>query len=174
MSREEKALAIEQLQENLSKCNVGILTDYRGLSTSEITDLRCRLRGSGIEYKVVKNTLARFAAERAEKHELVSLFQGPVAIAFGYGDITEPARILADYTRTSKASLDIKGGLLGDKVLTAEDVTTLATLPPREVILAKIVGGMQSPILSLLNCLTSPIRGVIGILQARIEQMEGE
>ena len=174
MSREKKALAIEQLQENLSKCNVGILTDYRGLSTSEITDLRYRLRGSGIEYRVVKNTLARFAAERAEKHELVSLFQGPVAIAFGYGDITEPARILADYTRTSKASLDIKGGLLGDKVLTAEDVTTLATLPPREVILAKIVGGMQSPILSLLNCLTNPIRGVIGILQARIEQMEGE
>ena len=174
MSREEKVLIIEALGENLSKCNIGILTDYRGLSASEINNLRGKLRESGIEYKVVKNTMARFAAEKAGKDELVDLFQGPVAIAFGYGDITEPAKVLDGYVRSSRTSLNITGGFLGDKLLTSEDVVTLATLPAREVLLARVVGGMQSPIVSLLNCLTSPMRGFIGVLQARIQQMEGE
>ena len=174
MPREKKAQTIDRLQEVFSKCSVGILTDYRGLSVPEITDLRRRLKASGIEYKVVKNTLARFAAGRAGKDELASFFVGPVAIAFGYGNITEPARALAEYIGTSKASLSIKGGFLGDSLLTVEDVMTLSVLPSREVLLAKVVGGMQIPVLALLGCLTTPIRGFIGMLQARIQQLEGE
>ena len=174
MSRQKKVQTIDSLQEAFSQCSVGILTNYRGLSTPEITILRRRLRESGIEYKVVKNTLARFAVERAGKDDLVSSFDGPIAVAFGYGDITEPARVLADYIRTSKASLSIKGGFLGDKLLTGEEVETLSALPSREVLLAKILGGMQSPISALLGCLTTPIRGIMGVLQARIQQLEGE
>ena len=174
MSREKKAQIIDSLQEVFSKCNIGILTDYRGLSASEINALRRSLRESGIGYKVVKNTLARFAAERAGKDELVSLFEGPVAIAFGYGDITEPARALTDYIRNSKASLSIKGGFLGDRVLTLEEVETLSTLPSREILLARILGGMQIPMATLVNYLTIPIKGIIGTLQARIQQLEGE
>ncbi len=174
MSREKKAQTIDSLQETFSKCSVGILTDYRGLSVSEITILRRKLRESGIEYRVVKNTLARFAAERAGRDDLVSFFEGPVAIASGYGDITEPARILADYIRSSTVELSIRGGFLGDRLLTAEDVTTLSTLPSKEILIAKVLGGMQSPIANLVNCLTSPIRGIIGGLQARIQQLEGE
>ena len=136
--------------------------------------MRRRLKESGIEYKVVKNTLARFAAERAGKDELASFFVGPVAVALGYGDITKPAKVLADYIGTSKTSLGIKGGFLGDSLLTVEDVMTLSALPSREVLLAKVVGGMQMPILALVGCLTSPIRGFIGMLQARIQQLEGE
>ncbi len=173
MSREKKTRIIDNLQEVFSKCSIGILTDYRGLSAPEMTDLRRTLRESGIEYKVIKNTLARFAAERAGKDELVSLFEGPIAIAFGYGDIAEPARTLADYIRTSKSSLSIKGGFFGDRLLTSEDVTTLSTSPPREVLLGKILSGMQIPILALVNCLTTPTKGVIRILQARIQQLEG-
>lgn len=174
MSREKKALSIDRLQEVFSKCSIGILTDYRGLSAPEITGLRRRLRGSGIEYKVVKNTLARFAAERAGKDELASFFVGPVAIAFGYGNIIEPARALADYIRTSKASLRIKGGFLSDRILTSEEVMTLSTLPPREILLAKLLGGMQTPILTLLSQLTAPMRGFVNVLQAKIQQLEGE
>ena len=174
MSREKKAQIIDRLQEVFIKCSIGILTDYRGLSALEITDLRCRLRESGVEYKVVKNTLARFAAERAGKDELVNLFEGPVAIAFGYGNVTEPAKVLVGYIRTSKASLSIKGGFLGDGLLTLEDVMNLAVLPSREVLLAKILGGMQIPIIALVSRLTTPMRGVIGVLQARIQQLEGE
>ncbi len=174
MSREKKAQTIDRLQEVLSKCNIGILTDYRGLSAIEITALRRKLRELGIEYRVVKNTLARFAVERAGRNDLVSFFEGPVAIAFGYGNITEPARALTDYISTAKVSLSIKGGFLGDGLLTAEDVETLSRLPSREILLAKVVGGMQSPITALVNCLSYPIRGIIGGLQARIKQLEGE
>ena len=174
MSREKKALIIDSLQEVFSKCSIGILTDYRGLSAPEMNDLRFRLRESNTEYKVVKNTLARFAAERAGKDELVSLFDGPVAIAFGYGAITEPARALADYTRTSKASLSIKGGFSGDKILTSAEVMSLSTLPSRDVLLARVLAGMQIPISALVSHLTTPIRGITGVLQARIQQLEGE
>ena len=174
MSREKKAQTIDRLQDTFSKCSIGILTDYRGLSTPEITVLRRKLRESSVEYKVVKNTLARFAGERAGKDDLVNFFEGPVAIAFGYGDITEPAKILTDYIRTSKASLSIKGGFLGDRLLTSEDVVTLSTLPSREILLAKVLGGMQGPIITLVGCLTTPIKGIIGVLQARIKQLEGE
>ena len=173
MSREKKSLTIDRLQDTFSKCSIGILTDYRGLSTPEITVLRRKLREASVEYKVVKNTLARFAAERAGKSDFGSLFEGPVAIAFGYGDITEPAKILTAYMRTSKVSLSIKGGFLGDRLLTSEDVATLSTLPSREILLAKVLGRMQGPIVTLVGCLTTPIRGIIGVLQARIKQLEG-
>lgn len=174
MAREKKTQIIEELQEQLLKCSVGILTDYRGLSTAEITGLRRQLREAGIGYRVVKNTLARFAAERAGRSDLAGLFDGPVAIAFGYDEITEPAKVLANYIRASKSSLSIKSGFLSDRLLTLEDVKTLATLPSRDVLLAKVLGGIQSPIVSFISLLTSPMRGFMGVLQARIEQLEGE
>jgi large subunit ribosomal protein L10 len=173
MPREEKVKIVDELQEVFSKCSIGVLTDYRGLSTAEITELRRVLRDSGITYRVVKNTLARFAAERAGKSDLVGLFEGPVAVAFGYGDIAEPARLLADYIRNSKTNLSIKGGFFGDKVFSSGDVETLATLPPMDVLLGKVLAGMQSPIVTFMSCLMSPMRGFIGVLQARVKQLEG-
>ncbi len=173
-SREKKVQTIDSLQEAFSNSHIGILADYRGTSAQDMFALRRGLRKAGIEFKVVKNTLARFAAERAGKGELMSLFEGPIAIAFGYGDIIEPARVLAGYIDTSKASLSIKGGFLSDRLLTAEDVKTLSTLPSREILIGKLLGGMQIPISALISCLTTPLRGVIGILQARIQQLEGE
>lgn len=96
-----------------------------------------------------------------------------MAIAFGYGNITEPARALADYISTSKSSLTIKGGFLSDRLLTSDELSTLSTLPSREILLARVLGGMQSPIASLVNCLTALIMGVARVLQARIKQLEG-
>ena len=108
MSREKKTQIIDSLQEAFSKCSISILTDYRGLTTPEMTTLRRRLQESGIEYRVVKNTLARFAAERAGKNDLISSFEGPIAIAFGYDDISTPAKVLADYIRDPKTSLHLQ------------------------------------------------------------------
>ena len=105
---------------------------------------------------------------------MADFFEGQVAIAFGYGDITEPSKALADYIRASKSSIDIKGGFLSYRLLTSEDVVALATLPSREVLLAKVMGGMQATIVALLSCLNGPVRGVMGVLQARIKQLEGE
>jgi len=174
MSREKKAQIIERLGETFSKCSVAVLTNYRGLTAAEITSLRRKLGESGIEYRVVKNTLARFAAERVDRADLAAFFEGPVAIAFGYGDITEPARVLTDYINISKSSLTIKGGFVSDRLLTSQEVSSLSTLPSWEILLAKALGGMQSPIVVLVNCLTAPIAGVVRVLQARIKQLEEE
>ena len=174
MAQEKKTQIIDELQEQLSKCRVGILTDYRGLTTAEITGLRRQLREASITYRVVKNTLARLAAERSGRKDLADLFDGPVAIAFGYDDIVEPAKVLANYIRTAKSTLSIKSGFLSDSLLTSEDLKTLATLPSREVLIAKLLSAMQSPIVMLMSVLSSPMRGFMGVLQARIEQLEGE
>ncbi len=173
-TKAKKTQIIDSLQDAFSKCSISILTDYRGLATPEMTTLRRRLQESGSEYKVVKNTLARFAAERAGKNDLVNSFEGPIAIAFGYGDITAPAKVLAGYIRDSQATLSIKGGFCGDRLLTSEEVMTLPTLPSREILLARVVGQMKNPLSALLGYLTTPIRGIIGVLQARINQLEGE
>lgn len=174
MSQEKKRQIIDSLQEAFTQCSITILTDYRGLATAEMTKLRRQLQESGSEYRVVKNTLARLAAERAGKDKLVASFNGPIAIAFGYGDIMAPTRVLANYIGDPTLSLSIKGGFLNDRLLTAEEVTTLATLPPREILLARVLGQIKSPVAALLGSLTAPIRGIIGVLQARIKQLEGE
>ena len=173
-SREKKAQIIDRLQEDFSNCSIGILTDYRGLSTAEITALRRKLQETGSEYKVVKNTLARFAAERIDRDDIAGSFDGPVAIAFGYGSLTDPAKVLADYIRTSRADVGIKGGFIAYRLLTSGDVMSLSTLPPREILLARVVGGMQSPFWTLVGCLANPLRELMGVLQARIRQLEGE
>jgi len=173
MSREKKTEIIDSLQQLFSRCSVAILTDYRGQSANEMTELRRRLREAGIDYKVVKNTLVRFAAQRLGREELFGFFEGPVAIAFGYGDITEPAKALASYVEESKASMTIKGGFLADRLLTKEEVITLSALPTKEVLLARVVGGVQGPISALVSQLASPMMGLIAGLQARIQQLEG-
>ena len=174
MSREKKSQIIEMLKEEISNCDIGILTDYRGLSNLEITTLRRRLQEKGNHYKVVKNTLARFAAERAGREDLANSFEGPIAIAFGRGSLSEAAKIVTDYIRTSGASVSIKGGFLADRLLSSADVMSLSTLPSREVLLAKVLGGMKSPLYALAGCLANPLRGFMGVLQARILQLEGE
>jgi large subunit ribosomal protein L10 len=174
MQREKKTQSIDMLREAFNKCAVGVMTDYRGQSTGEITQLRHKLRELEIEYKVVKNTLARFAAEGAGRDDLLQYFKGPVAIAFGYGNIVEPAKALTDFISTTRTSLSIKGGFLGESVLTAEDVKALSKQPAREVLLAMVLGSLRSPITALVNCLAAPIREITGVLQARIQQLEGE
>jgi large subunit ribosomal protein L10 len=171
---EKKAKVIDNLEQLFSRCTVAILTDYRGLSALEMTELRRRLREAGVEYRVVKNTLARIAARRVGREELVSLFDGPVAVAFGYGDIVEPARVLAGYIQATKSAMSIRGGFLPERLLTLDEVTTLSALPSREALIARVLAEVQRPLVALVGYLSAPMQGVVGVLQARIQQMEGE
>lgn len=172
MSRERKALVIDELEKLFRGCNIGIVTEYRGVTAPEITVLRRTLEKSGIKFKVVKNTLARFAAERAGKGNLVNALKGPIAIAFGSGDATESAKAVLDYIRAAKTSLTVTSGFFGGRLLNDEEVKNLAALPPKEVLVARVVGGLQSPMLVLLAYLTAPLRDIVGVLQARIQQLE--
>jgi large subunit ribosomal protein L10 len=174
MPREKKAKVIDNLEQLFSRCSIGILTDYRGLSALEMTALRHRLRESSIDYKVVKNTLARIAAKRAGREELAGIFDGPVAIAFGYGDIVAPAKALAEYIQATKSAMSIKGGFLPDRMLTSAEIITLSTLPSTKVLITRVLAEVQKPLVALLGYLSAPMQGVIGVLQARIKQLEGE
>jgi large subunit ribosomal protein L10 len=173
MPTEKKAQSIDRLEKEFSKANIGILTDYRGLKTPEINGLRRKLQDVNGDYKVVKNTLARKAAEKLNRAEITGSFEGPIAIAFGYGDISQMAKTFSDHVRTSKMNLSVKGGFLSNRLLTPADVTAIAALPPREVLIARVVGGIKSPLYMLAGVLSGPMRGLQNVLQARIKQMEG-
>ena len=173
MLKEKKEQMIDELTSSLSRCTIAVATDYRGLTAKEMVQLRRRLTGLGIEYRVIKNTLTRFAAEKAGKKQLEVLLTGPVAIAFGYDDVIKPAQILREHIRSVGSVLQIKGGILGDRLLTAEDVANLATMPPREILIARLVGQLQAPLQALHNVLSAPMRGLLNVMQARMKQVEG-
>ncbi len=174
MPTAKKAETVEELAALLGPSKIAILTDYRGLKVSEISQLRRKLREVGVEFHVAKNTLTRLAAEKVGKGEISPALEGPTAIAFGYRDEVEPAKVLADYIRTSRSTLKIKAALLGNRLIAPEKVSELATLPPREVLLARVVGQMQAPLYGLVNVLSGNLRGFVTVLQARAKQLEEE
>jgi len=171
MPTEKKSKIVGELEEIMTKSNVIILAQYRGVKASQMSSLRRKLRGSNSEVKVVKNTLARLAAAKSGKSALANSLDGPLAITFGYGDVAAPVKVLIS-SQTEMEGLSIRGGFLGDKMYSKEDIMTLATLPPRDVLLGKVLGQMNAPISRLVGTLASPMRGVLGILQARIKQLE--
>jgi large subunit ribosomal protein L10 len=173
MLKEKKGQMIDELASSLSRCTIAVATDYRGLTAKEMVQLRRRLTESGIDYRVIKNTLTRFAAEKAGKKQLEALLTGPVAIAFGYDEVVKPAQVLREHIRSAGSMLKIKGGILGDRLLTAEDVASLATIPPREILISRLLGQLQAPLQGLHNVLSAPMRGLLNVMQARIKQVEG-
>lgn len=173
MVKENKQETVSRVEEYLSNCTIAVVTDYRGLPVSELSKLRRQLKDSGIEYHVVKNTLASIAAERTGNSALSDLLKGPSAIAFGHGDATDPPKILLDYIRISRSPLNIKGGLLKGRLLTSQEITAISLLPPREVLLAHLLQRLQTPISALVFVLSAQMRGLLQVLQARKEQLEG-
>lgn len=172
VKKEKKPEIVDWVSEKLGRSEIVIVTDYRGLTVAEMTELRRKLRDQGIEYHVIKNTLAGFAAKTAEKSSLSEFLEGPTAIAFGYDDVIQPAKVFQDFIRSSETTLTVKGGLIGDKSLSSEEITALAKLPPKEVLIGKVVGLVQSPLYGLVNVLNGNLRGLVGVLQARVDQME--
>ncbi len=173
MTTKKKPQIVDQLTELLSQSKFVIATDYRGLSVVEMSELRHQLRNIGTEYHVVKNRLAKFAAENAGKQELSQLLTGPTALAFGSEDILQLAKALGDYIRISKTTLSIKGGLIDSQLIGSEEVKRLATLPSIEVLRARLLGLLLSPIVSLQNVLSGNMRGLSSVLNARIQQLGG-
>jgi large subunit ribosomal protein L10 len=173
MATKRKIEIVEQLTELLSKSEFIIATDYRGLTVAEMSELRQQLRDIGTEYHVVKNNLVRFAAEKSGNEGLSELLSGPVALAFGHDDATKLAKALADYARISKTTLSIKGGLVDNRVLSAQDVSRLATMPPVEVLRARLLGTLQGPMFTLQNVLSASIHNLYAVLNARIQQLGG-
>lgn len=173
MPTEKKKKIIDSLEQTFAKCNSGIMTDYRGLKTPDVVALRRKLREIGVDYHIVKNTLAKRAAKQAGKDQITSVFEGPMAIAFVKGDISKSAKVMTEHIAANKMALTIKGGFLGNKLITPKEVATIATLPSREILIGKVMGGLQGPIYALMNQLNAPLRGLTVVLQGRIKQLEG-
>jgi large subunit ribosomal protein L10 len=173
MPTEKKKKILDNLEQTFAQSNSGIMADYRGLKTSDLVALRRKLREGGAEFHVVKNTLARIAAEKAGKDQISGIFEGPLAIIFVKDDISKSAKTLTEHITISKLAMTIKGGFLGNKLLTPKDVSTLATLPSREVLIAMVMGGVQGPLYALMNQVNAPLRGLMTVLQGRLKQLEG-
>ena len=115
MATEKKEQQVEEIADRLGRCTIAIATDYRGLAMPEMTALRRKLRDAGVEYRVVKNSLASIAAEQTGAQSLVPFLDGPTALAFGYGEATDPAKVLTDHIRQERSVLAVKGGVMGDR-----------------------------------------------------------
>lgn len=173
MPTQQKAETIQIIREKLENAKAVVLTDYRGLNVAQLTDLRKKLRDAGIEYKVLKNTLTGIAAKEVGIEALDTYLEGPTGIAFTYDDPVAAAKILADYAKDND-KLEIKAGILDKKVIGAEGVVALAKLPPREVLIAQVLAGMQAPISGLVNVLQGSIRNFVYVVDAIRQQKEGQ
>lgn len=173
MVKENKKEQVSRVEEYLSNCSIAVVTDYRGLPVSELGKLRRQLKDSGIEYHVVKNTLALIAAQKTGNEALRDLLKGPSAIAFGHGDATDPPKILLEYIRTSRSPLSIKGGILNGRSLTPQEITAISLLPPREIMLSLVLQRLQTPIYALVFVLSAQMRGLLQVLEGRKQQLEG-
>lgn len=155
---EEKSLLVSEIKEKFQQSSGVVLADYRGLTVAQVTQLRARLRKAGVEYRVLKNTLVRRAADEIGVEGLESFLKGPTALAFSE-DPVAPAKILLDFAKENKLkSFQIKAGVLEGRVIGAEGVKALADLPSREVLLAMVLRGMQAPLTGMANVLQGPIR----------------
>jgi large subunit ribosomal protein L10 len=173
--RLKKSQTIDELQKIISESSVAIITNYRGIKTAELTALRVKLRNNKMGLKVVKNTLARNAAGGANKSGVKTVFDGPIAMAYGFGeDVAAPAKLILDHIAGTKSTMTIAGGFLGDRTITVSQVTELSKMPPKKVIVGQLLGALQGPLYGLVGVLNAPAAGLVGALDARITQLEAK
>jgi large subunit ribosomal protein L10 len=169
MLKEKKAQIVSNLADDLSRSTIIIATNYQGLLAKQMAGLRNTLAKAGVGYHVVKNTLLYRAADQANKPQLKDIVEGPVALAFGYDDAVNTAKAITQYIKSTGLSLQIKGGLLEDRVLLPEELVGLANLPSREVLISRLLGQLQAPVASLHNVLRFPLQGLLTVLQNRTQ-----
>jgi len=173
MQKEEKQRVVAELTERLRATDTLIVADYRGLTMTEIDELRTKLLQAGARFSVVKNTLTRLAAEAAGTKALLDLIDGPTAIAFleAEGDPVAAAKVLSETARQHDV-LVIRGGLLEGTVVSDAEIKNLATLPPTDVLRAQLAGAVTGPLMTVVGLFTAPVRDLVNILDARIKQLE--
>jgi large subunit ribosomal protein L10 len=172
MLKSEKERVVAELTDRLRDTDNLLVADYRGLTMTQIDELRTELLQHGARFRVVKNTLTRRAAEAAGADALLTLLDGPTAIAFleSDGDPVAVAKALSDVARTGRV-LVIRGGILDGAAITGDQVEDLAKLPPADVLRAQLVGALAGP-LQVVGLFAAPMRDFVGVLDARIRQLE--
>lgn len=167
--RPENVAKVAEIADKMNAVDMIIVSEYRGLTVGDLATLRTSLRAAEAEHKVYKNTFARLAAQSAGKSALAELLVGPSSLTFVHGDAAATAKVLREFSKTN-ALLVIKGGVLSGAALSAKDVEALADLPPREVLLAKLAGGFQAPLVKTAGLLQALPRQMAYGLKALIDQ----
>ncbi|HYZ79293.1 MAG TPA: 50S ribosomal protein L10 [Gaiellaceae bacterium] len=175
MQKADKERVVSELTERLRSTETLIVADYRGLTMKEIDGLRSELLKHGARFSVVKNSLTRRAAEAAGVEALLALLDGPSAIAFleSDGDPVAVAKALGDVTRTTRVPA-VRGGVLEGSPITAADVENLAKLPPTDVLRGQLVSALAGPLTTVVGLFAAPLRDLVGVLQARIDQLQAQ
>ena len=170
---QQKQEVVKELAEKIKAAKSIVLADYRGLTVEQDTELRNALRKAGVEYKVVKNTLTRFAARENGLEGLDSYLNGPTAMAVSFTDPVAPAKVLAEYAKKYE-KLELKVGVIEGKIIDVNGVKALADLPSREVLISKVLAGFNAPITGFVNVLNANIRGLVVSLNAIAEKKAQE
>ena len=171
MSTPRKETEVRQLEERFREARAAILTDFRGLKVADVTVLRNLLRKSKIEFRVVKNRLAKIAVQNTSLADLDPLLSGPTGVAFGYDDPVASTKILSQFVR-SNANLDIKGGIIEGRLYRKEEILAIAELPPRDILLSQVLMSISAPLSGLVRVLQAPIQQFVGTLGAIKAQKE--
>lgn len=167
-----KEAKVSEIREKVNACQAIILTEYRGLKVKEMEQLRNDCRKQGIEYVVFKNSLAKRAIQGSSYESLSDYFVGPTGVAFGMENPVALTKILTKFSKEHK-DLKVKIGSIEGELLKQDDLVQVSNLPPKEVLLAQLLGGLSSPMVSLVNVLTGPLRGLVCALKA-ISEQKGE
>lgn len=168
-----KEAAVAELTDGFQRSNLTIVADYRGLTVAAIQDFRKQLAAADGRVVIAKNTLARIAAKAADRSAIEPVLEGPTALVFAFGDPAATAKVVAGFARTSRI-LTVRGALLESSPISAEQVNDLASLPPREELLAKVAGSMSSPLYGIVGVLAAPMRSMMYVLQARAQQLAAD
>lgn len=166
---QEKKRTVDELSEKLKGACTGVIVDFRGISVETDTKMRKQMRESGSSYKVVKNTLLRFALKEAGIDGLDAVLEGTTAIGLNPEDYVAPAKILNEYAEKDK-TLKIKAGFIDGKAASADEIKTLAALPPKDVLLSEVVRGLNGPVTGLVTVLNGTIKGLVVALNAIAEK----
>lgn len=171
MRLEQKERVVERLAARMREAPAMIVTDYRGLTVTQVADVRRSLSEAGATFHVAKNTLARIAATQAERPDLIALLEGPTAIAFVAEYPSAAAKRLSDLARQTRI-LQVRGAVMDGLVLTADDVRALGELPPKDVLQAQVVGAIASPLQGAYNVFAAPLREFLVVLDQYIEKRQ--
>jgi large subunit ribosomal protein L10 len=170
---QQKVDRVQDIKDRLERSSITLTASYAGISVNNMILLRRAMRAGGIDFTIVKNTLLNLAAIEANKSQISEIIQGPTAVAIGYDDPAAAAKILSDFIRDGGTSLAIIGAVMGDGApMSPDEVTKLASLPSKDILLAMLLGQMQSPLARLLTVMNGPIQALDNVLQARVRQLE--
>ncbi len=173
MPTQGKIDLVEELKQIIVRARITVSADYRGLRVQEMDQMRRKLRTSGVEVRVIKNSLLRLAADQTDMPDLMQIVDGPTALVLGYDDPTEAAKAVTDYAQSAPPTFAIRGAYMDGQVVSAEDLRELVRLPPKPVMLAQLAGQLQSPLAAFVGLLESPLQELSSLLHSALSELPG-